>query len=59
LSTRKLENFLNFKTELKIRILHRFNSWEMLYQLAYDRAARKMISDSLVNKELMKNNENI
>ena len=36
-----------------------FNSQEMLYQLAYDRAARKTISDSLVNKELMKNNENI
>ena len=36
-----------------------FNSQEMLYQLAYDRAARKMISTSLVNKEVMKNNENI
>lgn len=36
-----------------------FNSQEMLYQLAYDRAARKMISNSLVNKEVMKNNENI
>lgn len=36
-----------------------FNSQEMLYQLAYDRAARKTISDSLINKELMKNNENI
>lgn len=36
-----------------------FNSQEMLYQLAYDRAARKTISDSLVNKEVMKNNENI
>ena len=36
-----------------------FNSQEMLYQLAYDRAARKMISDSLVNKELKKNNEDI
>lgn len=34
-----------------------FNSQEMLYQLAYDRAARKMISDSPVNKELKKNNE--
>lgn len=36
-----------------------FNSQEMLYQLAYDRAARKMISDSPVNKELKKNNEDI
>lgn len=36
-----------------------FNSQEMLYQLAYDRAARKMISNSLVNKEVMKNNEDI
>lgn len=36
-----------------------FNSQEMLYQLAYDRAARKMRSNSLVNKEVMKNNENI
>lgn len=36
-----------------------FNSQEMLYQLAYDRAARKMISNSLVNKEVMKSNENI
>lgn len=36
-----------------------FNSQEMLYQLAYDRAARKMISDSLINKEVMKNNEDI
>lgn len=36
-----------------------FDSQEMLYQLAYDRAARKMISNSLVNKEVMKNNENI
>ena len=36
-----------------------FNSQEMLYQLAYDRAARKMISNSLVNKEVMKNNENV
>ena len=36
-----------------------FNSQEMLYQLVYDRAARKMISNSLVNKEVMKNNENI
>lgn len=35
------------------------NSQEMLYQLAYDRAARKMRSNSLVNKEVMKNNENI
>ena len=36
-----------------------FDSQEMLYQLAYDRAARKMRSNSLVNKEVMKNNENI
>lgn len=36
-----------------------FNSQEMLYQLAYDRAARKMISNSLVNKEVMKNSEDI
>lgn len=36
-----------------------FNSQEMLYQLAYDRAARKMISDSLINKEVMKNNGDI
>lgn len=36
-----------------------FNSQEMLYQLAYDRAARKMRSNSLVNKEVMKNNEDI
>lgn len=36
-----------------------FDSQEMLYQLAYDRAARKMISNSLVNKEVMKNNEDI
>lgn len=36
-----------------------FNSQEMLYQLIYDRAARKMISNSLVNKEVMKSNENI
>ena len=36
-----------------------FDSQEMLYQLAYDRAARKMISSSLVNKEVMKNNENV
>ncbi len=36
-----------------------FNSQEMLYQLAYDSAARKMISDSPVNKELKKNNEDI
>ena len=36
-----------------------FNSQEMLYQLAYDRAARKMISDSPVNKEIKKNNEDI
>lgn len=36
-----------------------FNSQEMLYQLAYDRAARKMRSNSLLNKEVMKNNENI
>ena len=36
-----------------------FNSQEMLYQLAYDRATRKMISNSLVNKEVMKNNEDI
>ena len=36
-----------------------FNSQEMLYQLAYDRAARKMRSNSLVNKEVMKKNENI
>ena len=36
-----------------------FNSQEMPYQLAYDRAARKMRSNSLVNKEVMKNNENI
>lgn len=36
-----------------------FDSQEMLYQLAYDRAARKMISTSLVNKEVMKNNEDI
>lgn len=35
------------------------NSQEMLYQLAYDRAARKMRSNSLVNKEVMKNNEDI
>lgn len=36
-----------------------FDSQEMLYQLAYDRAARKMISTSLVNKEVMKNSEDI
>lgn len=36
-----------------------FDSQEMLYQLAYDRAARKMRSNSLVNKEVMKNNEDI
>ena len=36
-----------------------FDSQEMLYQLAYDRAARKMISNSLVDKEVMKNNEDI
>lgn len=36
-----------------------FNSQEMLYQLAYDRAARKMRSNSLVNKEVMKNSEDI
>lgn len=36
-----------------------FDSQKMLYQLAYDRAARKMRSNSLVNKEVMKNNENI
>lgn len=36
-----------------------FDSQEMLYQLAYDRAARKMRSNSLVNKEVMKKNENI
>lgn len=36
-----------------------FDSQEMLYQLAYDRAARKMISNSLVNKEVMKNSEDI
>ena len=35
------------------------NSQEMLYQLAYDRVARKMRSNSLVNKEVMKNNEDI
>lgn len=36
-----------------------FDSQEMLYQLAYDRAARKMRNNSLLNKEVMKNNENI
>lgn len=36
-----------------------FDSQEMLYQLAYDRAARKMRSTSLVNKEVMKNSEDI
>lgn len=36
-----------------------FDSQEMLYQLTYDRAARKMISNSLVNKEVMKNSEDI
>lgn len=36
-----------------------FDSQEMLYQLAYDRAGRKMRSNSLLNKEVMKNNENI
>lgn len=36
-----------------------FDSQEMLYQLAYDRAARKMRSNSLVNKEVMKNSEDI
>lgn len=36
-----------------------FDSQEMLYQLAYDRAARKMRSNSLVNKEVRKSNENI
>ena len=36
-----------------------FDSQEMLYQLAYDRAARKMRNNSLLNKEVMKKNENI
>lgn len=36
-----------------------FDSQEMLYQLAYDRAARKMRNNSLLNKEVMKNNEDI
>lgn len=36
-----------------------FDSQKMLYQLAYDRAARKMRNNSLLNKEVMKKNENI
>lgn len=36
-----------------------FDSQKMLYQLAYDRASRKMRNNSLLNKEVMKNNENI